>query len=257
MSLKNAADPAQLAKVAGQSLISVFNLSSSTLQAIVCPSRAAAYITSLAAAILTKQGQLTTITPLSQQTSSAPSLILHDAICDAGSPKAFSSLLGACNWSLGTHTVPMTKEELCTAITSNRVTALLYRPFVYSKNTSFLHLDALSSVCRSQTISLIVDCCGLIENSLFQLTSTMKEMLTTGADLIMLPTTEQFQGPPHTCILIGRIDLLNHYWQLLSHLQSDLPLPLFCSSYDIVGSVVAFKSLQVTSFKTEPMNFDY
>ena len=253
MSLKNTVDPAQLSKVAGQSLISVFNFSSSTLQAIVCPSRGAAYITSLAT-ILSKQGRLTTTTPLTQQTSSSPSVILHDAICDVGSPKALSSLLGACNWSLGTYKVPMTKEELCTAIASNKVTALLYRPLAYSENSTFLSLDTLSSICHSQSVSLIVDCCGMVGNSLFQITSTMKEMLTAGADLIMLPTTGHFQGPSHTCVLIGSTDLLAHNWQLLSHIQSDLPLPLFCSSYDIVGSVVAFKSLQVTSFKTEPMN---
>ena len=257
MSLKSVAHPAQLSKVAGQSLVSVFGLPSSTTQAVVCPSHGAAYLTSLTA-LLSKQGQLTATTSLAQQASSnPPPIVLHDTICDTGSPKALSSLLGACNWSLGTSTGPMNREMLHSAITSNRVNALLYRPFAYPKNTSFLRLDALSSICRPQNISIITDCHGLAANSLFQLTSTIKEMLTTGADLIMLPTTDQFQGPPHTCVLIGHWDLLSCHWQTLSRLQTDIPLPLFCSPYDTVGSVVAFKSLQVSSFKTEPSNFDY
>ena len=244
LSLKRTADPAQLAQVSSQSLLSVFNLSPSTVVALVCPSHAAAYVSSLAA-VLIKQGHLT-ITPHVTQRGSAPAVVLHDAACgDAGSPRLLSSLVGGCNWNVGTHTQAMDRDTLQAAVASNRVSAVFHRPYAYPRNASFLSLDALSSLCRSKNIAVITDCSGMPGNSLVQLTSTVKEMLMTGADLIMLPNTANFQGPPHTCVVIGKVDLLGNYWEQLSLLQTQLPLPLVCLAYDTVGTVVAFKSLQV------------
>ena len=253
MALKHTADPCQLAQVAGQSLTSVFDLYPSTYLAVVCPSRCAAYLTSLSS-ILTHQGLLNP--SLTRQTTSAPPIVLHDAVCETGSPSVFSSLLGACNWNLGTHTVPMDRELLQSTVSTNRVTAVLYRPFVYPASTSNLSLREIHSICHPQSVPIIVDCtCSAVaSNTLCHLKATVNEMLTTGADLIMLPNTEHFQGPPHTCVLVGRTDLLAGYWEQLSQLQTSLPLPLFCTAYDTVGSVVAFKSLQVSGLKTEPMN---
>ena len=254
MALKNTVDPHQLALAASQSLTSVFNLPSSSSTAFVCPSRSAAYLTALSS-ILTHQGL--TNTQLTHKTNSNnPPIVLHDAVCSAGSPQVFSPLLGACNWSLGTHARPMDRELLQATVTSNRVTAVLYRPYVYPQNTEHLSLPEIASICYPRGISIVVDCAIRAGNMLDQLTAAIKEMLTKGADLIMLPNTEQFQGPPHTCVVIGKASLLGGHWEQLSLLQSSLSLPLMCSSYDTVGSVVAFKSLQVARFKSEPANHD-
>lgn len=252
MSLKSTADPVQLAHVSSQSLLSALKLPTSTLVALVSPSRAAAYITSLAA-ILTKQ-HLLCINSQITQINPVPPVILHDTCCEAGSPKLCSSLVGACNWNVGTHTNPMDQEMLQMAISSNRVVSIFHRPYIYPRNSRFLLLDTLSSISRGSNsdIGLIVDCAGMAGNSLANLTSTLQEIITKGADLVMLPNTDHFQGPPHTCVLVGQAALLGGMWDHLSLLQSQLGLPLLCSAYDTVGSVVAFKSLQVSSFKEEP-----
>lgn len=253
MSLKSTTDPVQLAQVASESLVSVLNLSISISAAVVSPSRAAAYVTSLAV-ILMKQGLLSTDPPITQM-SSTPPLILHDTCCEAGSPKVCSSLIGACNWNVGTHTIPMDTQMLQMAVASNRVTAVLYRPFVYPRNSSFLTLDSLTSICHTQNsdVAVIVDCSNMTGNSMAELTVTLQGMITKGADLIMLPNTEKFRGPPHTCVLVGKAALLDNCWQQLPRLQSQLMLPLLCPDSDTVGSVVA---LHVSSFKTEPLNMD-
>ncbi|CAI8022107.1 hypothetical protein GBAR_LOCUS13008, partial [Geodia barretti] len=238
MALKNTADPCQLSQIAGQSLSSVFALPSSTSLAVVCPSRGAAYLTSLSS-ILAHQGLLNPRLP----TGTTP-IVLHDTICENGSPSVFSSFLGASNWNLGTHTVPMDREILQATVSSNRVAAVLYRPLAYPPNTSFLCLRDIHSVCNPHGVSIILDCSIAAGDTLPHLRGTIKKMLTTGADLIMLPNTEHFQGPAHTCVVIGRTSLLTGCWERLSLLQPSLPLPLFCSAYDTVGSVVAFKSLQ-------------
>ena len=248
MALRSDTDPCQLAQAAGQSLISVFNLSPSTSTAVVCPSRCAAYLTSLTS-VLSQQGLLNATCEMNL----APPIILHDAICNAGSLKQCSSLLGACNWNLGTQTLPMDKDLLQATVTSNRVAAVLCRPFAYPANTSFLTVSEISSLCSPCGTAVIVDCSIAAGNTLGQLTASIKEILMMGADLIMLPSTEHFQGPPHTCILIGKSHLLSRYWEQVSTLQSRLPFPLFCTSYDMVGCVVAYKSLQVTGFKSEPV----
>ena len=252
MALKNTADPCQLSQVAGQSLSSVFALPSSTLLAVVCPSRGAAYLTSLSS-ILTHKGLLNPRLPTGTNSTATP-IVLHDTICDNGSPSVFSSLLGACNWNLGTHTVPMDRETLQATVSSNRVAALLYRPLEYPPNASFLSLRDIHSVCNPRGVSIILDCSIVASDTLPHLRATIKKMLTMGADIIMLPNTEHFQGPAHTCVLIGRTSLLSGYWERLSLLQPSLPLPLFCSAYNTVGSVVAFKSLQVSGIESEPIN---
>ena len=248
MALKNTADPCQLSQIAGQSLSSVFALPSSTSLAVVCPSRGAAYLTSLSS-ILAHQGLLNPRLP----TGTTP-IVLHDTICENGSPSVFSSFLGASNWNLGTHTVPMDREILQATVSSNRVAAVLYRPLAYPPNTSFLCLRDIHSVCNPHGVSIILDCSIAAGDTLPHLRGTIKKMLTTGVDLIMLPNTEHFQGPAHTCVVIGRTSLLTGCWERLSLLQPSLPLPLFCSAYDTVGSVVAFKSLQVSGIESEPIN---
>ena len=257
MSLKHSTNPAQLTQAASQSLVSVFNLSPSTSLALVSPSRAAAYVLCLAA-VLMKQDQLC-INPCITRTTSTPPIILHDASCEAGSPKVCSSLVGAANWNLGTNTTPMDREMLQMAVSSNRVTAVLHRPFAYPANSAFLDLGAVISICktRNSDTAVIVDCSGMTEScNLVQLTTALREMVMKGADLIMLPDTGHFQGPPHTCVVIGKTELLSGPCNQLSLLQSQLPLPLLCSAHDTVGSVVAFKSLQVSAFKAAPSNSD-
>lgn len=252
MSLKSTADPAQLAHVSSQSLLSALKLPTSPLVALVSPSRATAYIISLAA-VLTKQ-HLLSINSQITQTNPVPPVILHDTCCEVGSPKMCSSLVGACNWNVGTHTNPMDQDMLQMVLSSNRVVAVFHRPYIYPRNSAFLPLDTLSSISRgvNSDIGLIVDCAGMTGNSLANLTSTLQEIITKGADLIMLPNTDYFQGPPHTCVLVGRAALLGGMWDQVSLLQRQLGLPLLCSAYDTVGSVVAFKSLQVSGIKEEP-----
>ena len=250
MSLKTTTDPAQLAQASSQSLVSVFTLTSSASQALVCPNRAAAYVTSLIA-IFTKQGLLSTTSRFIQM-SSPPPIILHDAACkDVCSPKVLSSLVGACNWNLGTRVLPMDQTILQAAIASNRVSTVLYRPFSYPENANFLSLNALSLICGSQNVAIVADCSDMSDHSLVQVTSTVKNMLTAGADLIMLPNTDRFQGPPHTCVLIGKTDILGPVWKQLTLLQSEMPIPLLCPAYDTVGTVIAFRSLQVSGIKAE------
>ena len=245
MSLKRTTDPTQLAQAASHSLVDIFNLDPSTSVALVSPSRAAAYVLCLSA-VLMKQDQLF-INSWITRTGSTPPIILYDTFCEAGSPKMCSSLIGATNWSLGTPTAPMDREMLQTVVSSNRVAAVFHRPFAYPANSTFLDLEAISSICKTHGIAVIVDYSGMRENcSLAQLTSTLREMIIKGADLIMLPDTELFRGPPHTCVVVGKTDLLSIPSNQLSSLQSQLPLPLLCSAYDTVGSVVAFKSLQVS-----------
>lgn len=254
LSLQSTTDPAQLAHASSQSLLSALRLSTSTLAALVSPSRAAAYITSLAA-ILTKQNLLCINSNIAQ-TNSAPPIILHDTCCEVGSPKVYSPLVGACNWNLGDHTKPMDQEMVQMAISSNRVAAMLQRPYVYPRNFTHIQLDTLRSIFHAQNsdIGLIVDCANTAGNSLTDLMANLQGMIMKGADLIMLPNTEYFQGPPHTCVLVGRAALLGSMWDRLDLLQQQLGLPLLCSAYDTVGSVVAFKSLQVSNCKMESSN---
>ena len=254
MALKSTADPCKLARAAGQSLVSVFDLSPSDSLAVVCPSRGAAYLSSLSSTLT----QHTLLSPRATCEADSPTpIVLHDAICEAGSPKALSSLLGACNWNLGTHTGPMDRNLLQATVANNRVAAVFYRPYAYPASTHFLSLRDISSVCRPQSIPIIVDCSIAAGNTLCHLKATVREMLATGADLIILPNTEHFQGPPHTCVLVGKTNLLAGLWERLSALQPRLPLPLFCSAYDTVGSVVAFKSLQVSAVEPRLLGVVY
>ena len=256
MSLQSTANPVQLAQAASKSLVMIFGLSDSTA-ALVCPSRAAAYVTALVA-ILLKQDPLSVNPQISQKTASPPT-VLHDTCCQAGSPKLCSSLVGACNWNLGTPTTPMDRDMLQMAVASNRVTAVFHRPYVYPRKSLFLQLHTLSSVCHTRepanNVAVIVDCSNMpaTGDSLVaaKFSPTLREMLMRGADLIMLPDTEHFQGPPNTCVLIGGAALLGNMCQQLPLLQSQLGLPLLTTTYDTVGSVVAFKALQVSTLKTK------
>ena len=251
MSLKHTTDPTQLAQAASQSLVDIFNLSPSTSVALVSPSRAAAYVLCLSA-VLMRQDHFCP-NPWITRTSFTPPIILHDTLCETGSPKACSSLVGATNWNLGTRTAPMDREMLQTVVSSNRVAAVFHRPFAYPANSTFPDLGAISSICKTHNVAIIVDYSGMsVGCGLAQLTSTLREMVMKGADLIMLPDTEHFQGPPHTCVVVGKTDLLSSPFDQLSSLQSRLPLPLLCSAHDTVGSVVAFKSLQISDSQNLP-----
>ena len=248
MALQHAADPVQLSLAASKSLSKICSLSNS-FSAVICPSRAAAYVTALAAVRL-RQDPLS-INPQVSFPSSNPSVVLHDTCCQSGSPKLCSALIGACNWNLGTVISPMDKDMLLMAVASNRVTAAFHRPYAYPKNCSFLQLHTLSSVCHSRDsdIAVIVDIGDMPmgKRSLNRITSPLQEMLMKGADIVMLPDTEQFQGPPNTCVLVGKAPLLGSMAQQLPLLQSQLGFPLLSSAYDIVGTVVAFKTLQVNT----------
>ena len=248
MALQHTADSVQLAEAASNSITQICSLRN-TFTAVICPSRAAAYVTALAAVIL-RQDPLS-INPLISIQRSTPPVIIHDACCQSGSPKLCSALVGASNWNLGTITTPMDRSMLTMAVASNRVVAIFHRPYAYPRNSSFLSLNLLSSICHTQgsDIALLVDIgdMPIHDKSLTSLSASFQDMLMNGTDALLLPETEQFQGPPNTCVLLGRASLLGSIIKQLPLLQSQLGLPLLCSAYDVVGTVVAFKTLQVSA----------
>ena len=250
MALQRTADPIQLSQAASKSLTKTFNLSDS-FTALVCPSRAAAYVTALAAIFL-KNDSLYFSPQVCLQSFRQP-IVVHDTCCESGSPKRSSSLVGACNLNLGTHDVPMSKETLEMIVASNRVATVFHRPYAYLPNSSFLQLHTLSSICHSQDtgIPIILDSreMPMAGTSLTDFISSLKEMLLKGADLIMLPDTERFNGPPNTCVLLGTTSMMGNMPKSLPIIQSELSFPLLSTPYDTVGTVVALNSFQIVTLQ--------
>ena len=251
MAMKHKVDPLKLMEAAQTYLHQNLALSADYC-VLVAPSRAAAYVLALTASMLR-------IDPLSinQQVSarqSSPLAIIHDSCCQNTSfPKTFTSLLGAYNWNLGSPMDPMEKHSLTQAVKSNRVAAILHQPYAYPKWCQHTPLEVISVIChtRDTEVAVIVDMSNMPVQTLtlLQFITTIKELFLKGADVVLLPDTEVFQGPPHTCVLMGRSSLMKRVPEHSALLQLQLGFPLICTPYDLVGTVVAYKTLQVGSLK--------
>ena len=246
MAMKQTVDPMQLAEASEAYLLKNLGLGTG-YSVVVAPSQAAAYLIAVAASMVR-------IDPLcvSQQIQRHhPLTVIHDACCPAGSLKNCTSLLaGIVNWNLGSLTTPMDRQMLSMAITSNRVAAVFHQPYCYPKSCQYTPLAAIGSVCHSQsTVSVIVDAGGvpIHQLSLVKFITIIKELFTQGADFVLLPETHKILGPPQTCLLIGKSGLLKHVD--VSLLQSQLCLPLSCTPYDQIGTVVAYKTHQVGTLR--------
>lgn len=148
---------------------------------------------------------------------------------------------------------PMEKESLTQAVKSNRVAAVLHQPYSYPKWCDHISLEMISTACHAQDtqVAVIVDMSNMPVQTLtlLQFITTLKELFSKGADVVLLPDTELFQGPPHTCVLIGKSSLMKRISQHSALLQSQLGFPLICTPYDLIGTVVAYKTLRDGSLK--------
>jgi len=251
MAMKHKVDPLRLMEATQTYLHQNLTLTHNC-SVLVTPSRAAAYVLALATSMLR-------IDPLciNQQVSahqSSPLAIIHDACChNTGFPKTFTCLLGAYNWNLGGPMDPMEKESLTQAIKSNRVAAVLHQPYSYPKWCDHISLETIAIICHAQDtqVAVIVDMSNMPVQTLtlLQFITIVKELVLKGADVVLLPDTEHFQGPPHTCVLVGKSSLMKRVSQHSALLQSQLGFPLICTPYDLIGTVVAYKTLQVGTLK--------
>lgn len=248
--MQHSVNPVRLADACGTYLHQNLGLASGC-SVLVAPSRAAGYLLAIAASML-QVDSLSVNQQVSSQ-KSTPLAIIHDSCCEATSLKMCTSLVGGINWNLGTLTTPMSKQMLSMAISSNRVAAVFHQPYGYPKHCQYVSLPELSSVCHSRNvnISIVIDASRMPVQtlSLVQIITTVKEFLTQGADAILLPEMEHFRGPPQTCLLIGNTRLLQDVAQNIPLLQSQICLPLTCTTYDLMGTVVAYKTFQVASLK--------
>ncbi len=241
VAMKESVDPIQLAQASETHLRQILSLTTS-FSVLVAPNRAAAYLLALAASMVR-------VDPLSvnpHASRPSPLAVIHDTYCQGSLPSvcACSSLLGAINWNLGTFTAPMDDNLLSTAITSNRVAAVFYQPYCYLEGSQSIPLNVINSICRAQErLSIILDADGLAvgTTSLAKVVAAVKEWFVKGADFILLPKTEKIRGPPETCLLVGRSSLLKEVD--LALLQPQICLPLTCTAYDLVGTVIAYQTL--------------
>ena len=251
MALKQTVDPVSLTKSCEAHMIQTLSLSADDHTVIIAPSRAAAYIIAVSASMLK-------IDPLSinhciASRQGLPLAVLHDACChgnqDSGPLKTCTSLTGAYNWNLGDLASPMDRRMLGMAIRSNRVAAMLYQPYAYKTHCQHILLQEVSSSCHTlvDDVTVIVDGDAMRRQTRSQFVFTIKEFFTQGADVILLPDTEDFQGPSQTCAMIGKAALLKQVSKNISLLQSQIAIPLICASHDLVGTVVTYKTFELTS----------
>ena len=241
--LTHSADPVKLREAVQSTLKHSLKLSGIGCSVLIAPSRAAAYVLAIAASMLRND-------PLSinQGVTSylfSPMAVIHDACCQvsrSSSLKPCTSLVGAYNWNLGSPTSPMDRKMLAMAVRNNRVAAVFHQPFAYLEHCQYLSLQVISTVCHSHSaeVAAIVDAAGVsLETDTLQ-RAIIAEFFENGADAVLLPETEQFSGPPHTCVLVAKEDLLLEV--SLHLLQAQVALPLSCTTYDMVGTVMAFMS---------------
>lgn len=239
--MKESVDPVQLAEAAGIHVRQTLALTPG-FSVLVAPSRAAAYTLALAASMI----QVDPLSVDSRVSRPSPLAVIHDAYCLANSPDLHpcSALLGAITWSLGAVTSPMDNLSLSAAIASNRIAAVFHQPHRYPEGTQHTPLAVIGGICHArERLSVIVDADGFpIEPSLVNITTAVREWCERGADFIMLPRTEKIQGPPETCVLVGQSALLKKVD--LALLQPRVCLPLTCSAYDLVGTMMAYKTLR-------------
>ena len=250
LAMKQRADHSLLTEAANSYLVQTLGLPEGMVTH-VAPSRAAAYVSVVAASMLR-------IDPLSvsHKTSSqrcCPMAVVHDACCSSEPLKACSSLVGAYNWNLGSPNSPMDKQTLSSAITSNRVAAVFHQPYAYPLGCVHMSIPVIASICHNRDLetSVIVDTSGLVVQRFIvtQFVNLIKELCAKGADIVLLPETRLFKGPAHTCLVIGKASVLSEGVRNLSLLQSSLALPLHCPSYDLIGTVVAYKAMHVSTRK--------
>ena len=251
MAMQRTADPAQLTKASEACLCQHLGLGPGHSVA-VAPSRAAAYVIAVAASML-RVDPLSVDRQLTSRQSSPPLVVVHDACCRNNPLQTCTPLVGAVNWNLGGANTPMDKSTLGMALEHNRVVAVLYQPYVYPAECQQLPLQDVSEVCHSHGVAtIVVDATGMHvrEPSSIGLIASVKNFLAEGADLVLLPKTGEIRGPPQTCVLIGRSSILGEMLQKVALLQTQVCLPLTSTPHDLVGTVVAFKTLVDTVKQT-------
>ena len=250
MAMQRATDATQLSKACEVHLCQHLGLGSGYSVA-VAPSRAAAYVIAVAASML-RADPLSINQQLATNTSSSPMAVIHDACCQNNPLKACTPLVGGVNWNLGGVGTPMDKSTLAMALAHNRVVAVLYQPYAYPQWCQQMPLQDVSEVCHSHgTVTVTVDAAGMHaqELSLIRFITSVKNFFDEGADVVLLPRTERIRGPPQTCVLVGRSAILGDALRNVALLQSRVCLPLTSTAYDLVGTVVAYKTLQADTVK--------
>lgn len=239
-------DPAKLARACETSLRRTLGLGAGTT-VVVAPSRAAAYLSAVAACML-RLDPLSVGLPLGGGGARpSPSLaVLHEACSRERVLKTCTPLLGAFNWNLGTGMQPTTRQELASAVASNRVAAIFHQPFALPEHCRLVSLREIGQVCRARNAtSVVVDLGGMTmrEVPLAGTVAKIQEFFAQGADALLLPETEEIGGPPRTSLLLGRSALLEGVAQNASLVQSRVAVPLTCIPSELVGTVVAYSAL--------------
>ena len=248
--MQHIADPTQLSKACGDYLRQNLGLGS-MYSVVVAPNQAAAYVIAVAASML-RVDPLSINQQLTSQRSSSLLAVIHDACCLGNPLKACTPLIGAINWNLGGVNTPMDKSTLTMALAHNRVAAVLYQPYAYPKRCQWMPLQDISEVCNTRNmVAVIVDATDMPvqELSLVKFITSVKHFFINGADMVLLPKTEKIRGPPQTCVLVGKSVILEEVLQNIALLQSQICLPLTSTSYELVGTVVAYKTVQVDTMK--------
>ena len=236
-------DPGKLARACETSLRRTLGLGAGTT-IVVAPSRAAAYLTAVAACML-RVDPLSVGYPLGPARPS-PLAVLHEACSRERLLKTCTPLLGAFNWNLGTGMQPATRQDLASAVASNRVAAVFHQPFFLPEHCRVVSLQDIGQVCHTRNAAfVIVDLGGMKmrEATLDRTVAKIQEFFAQGADALLLPETEEIGGPPRTSLLLGRTSLLEGVARNVSLVQSQVALPLTCVPSELVGSVVAYSAL--------------
>lgn len=247
LAMRHTPDPGKLARACETSLRRTLGLAASTT-IVVSPSRAAAYLTAVAASML-RVDPLSVGHPLGGSSRPSPLAVLHDACSRERVLKTCTPLMGAFNWNLGTGMLPTTRQDLASAIASNRVAAIFHQPFFLPEHCRVISLQEISQVCHtSNAASVIVDLGGMKtrEAPLVGTVAKIREFFAQGADALLLPETEEIGGPPRTSLLLGRSSLLEGVARNVSLVQSQVALPLSCTPAELVGTVVAYSALSNT-----------
>ena len=177
---------------------------------------------------------------------------MHTSGSELGPVKSCTGLTNSYNWNLGDATYPMDRDMLKMALNSNRVAAVFYQPYAYIERSKHMSLREVSDVCRSCRcfdVAVIVDASNMPTyfTNLMRVVTEVRYLFEQGADMVMLPTSDKFGGGPHSCVLVGVVSLLGKVRRSMTVLQKQICLPLLCQPHELIGTVVAFKALQVST----------
>lgn len=252
MAMKGAPDNTVLLEAAEVIMRQVLSLGQG-YNVIISPTTASAYTIAVFASML-RTDPLSVSSQISSRLSS-PLAVLHDSCCaqtsnsELGPIKTCTALTGAYNWNLGDMTYPMDKDMVRMAVQSNRVAAVFYQPYAYIEKSQHIPLEVVSSVCHSRgsDVAVIVDASTMPTGNitLSKLVGELKGFLDQGADLVLMPSVDKLHGQSHASVLVGVSSLLSKVWRSIMLLQKQVCLPLLCLPHDQVGTVVAYKALDM------------